>query len=150
MSVLHSSKDFKRGGECSILSFPAYKTPDTFYFGALLSIHDKKVAPLGVTTGWPFVGLCCQTSTTPLNSQRSIAVSVGGRIVEIFCAGVMGFSEVGRIVFCPTDNIDDLTLTPAGSPIGIVRRFRMGGRCDIELFDQWESEEQMWRLTPPR
>lgn len=135
-----------RSGIGSAIRLQAYKTADDFYERALLCKGDNnRVAPLGAT-GWPFVGLCCERLTTRPHSKQSVTVHIGGRIMNTPCVGVMSFNEVGRIVFCATDNLKDFTLTPVGSPVGIVRRFIVEGYCDVELFEPVEAEEQMWRI----
>lgn len=124
-------------------AYQGYATADAFWTGALieLNLSTGLVAPLGVT-GAPGAVLCgvCEEdkNITESSTTKRLDIRVDGPIIEgIAVTGVTADTDVGRTVYCTSDDIgSDATITGTSSaiPVGKIVRHVSGTTCDVMLF----------------
>lgn len=156
MAALADNATLNRLTAITTGTFPSAVT-DRFYNGALveLDLATGEVAPLGVQTNAVFVGICNQEKDATAAAANQISCYIGGDIIVgsgngtdsqggVAVAGVTGQTDVGKIVYCTTDNIADATLTRASTdarPIGRVYRYKSSGYAQVKLFSAFEAIE---------
>lgn len=138
---------------------------DTVYSGALveLDLGTGYYKPNGVGTNAVFAGIATQEASLASATTKSIGINTAGSIIKgqyddtgIAVAGVSAVTDIGRPVYCATDNVfADATLDRPSAdarPIGRVFRFKSSGKAWVKLF----SFEQAWEMqfsgagrTPP-
>lgn len=122
----------------------------TVYGGGLIALDDERsstsgkkgrIAAFAGTAGQILLGrmiaagsVLGATAATPVPEAQ---FNLDDEILEnVPVAGVTGQLDVGKVFFCPTDNIaTDLTLTrpTRAQPLGIIMRYRATGYADVLL-----------------
>ena len=126
-----------------------YATADAFYENSLVGIKDGIVAPLGAQSGpnTRFLGVCTAQESTSANGTKRISVNTSGlRLIKHAVTGASAATDVGKEVYCSTDNTTDLTLTEAATsyPVGRVTRWYSSTLCDVLFYSDRESQARLY------
>jgi hypothetical protein len=112
----------------------------TFYGGALVGVNAAGyLAKWADTAGHHFAGVLLEggVGDTSANPPTEGRVDTSRVTLESVPVASLAQSDVGALVYCTTDNVDDLTLSAGTnvSAIGTVVRFVDPGIGDVQLFD---------------
>ena len=125
-----------------------YATADVYYNGALIEMDlaTGLVSPLGTATGPSFFyGRCNKKKTVAASSSSKVSLDTRGPVIKnTSVTGVTADTDVGTLVYCTSDDSDDMTITHATGliPVGRVYRHRSTTYCDVKLFTPSESWAQ--------
>lgn len=121
------------------------------YAGSLVGIVDSSVGYLALwadSSGMKFKGLAMRAALGNTSASPIVEAEVNSSGPTIYGQPVTGAStiaHVGRRVYCSTDNLADLTLTPTTNvnAIGAISRFNTATSFDIQLFSAAEYEASL-------
>ena len=132
-------------------ALPVYATADEWYENALVGFSPATglVQPHATgTVSVPVVpiGICTQRRTIGASSSIRIPVNTEGLLVKNgTVTGASAATNNGRLVYCSTDDLDDMTLTAVANdiPIGYISRWVTGTTCDVKLYSYDEQMANM-------
>lgn len=113
----------------------------SFYVSSLVGqdVSSGKVKRWSDTSGanLRFKGMS-MSELTGDGSTKNLIVDVGGS--KLLGVAVAGATVAGVPVYCSSDNIDDLTVTPTSNAkrIGSINQFRSASDCDVQLLTPGE------------